>query len=116
MQITLQINCPACRSGSIKKNGKKYDGKQNYQCKNCKRQFIGDHALSYRGCHSGITTKILHLMVRGSGVRDISVVERVSIAKVLRTLSQSNYQLKAKQNYYDCLEVDEFWTFGVSVI
>ena len=28
------------------KNGIKVDGKQNYQCKDCKRQFIGDHALS----------------------------------------------------------------------
>ncbi|MDP7804061.1 transposase-like zinc-binding domain-containing protein, partial [Acinetobacter baumannii] len=32
------------------KNGIKVDGKQNYQCKDCKRQFIGDHALSYLGC------------------------------------------------------------------
>lgn len=64
-------------------------GKQNYQCKNCKRQFIGDHALSYRGCHSGITNKILHLMVRGGGVRDIAETERISIDKVLRTLSKS---------------------------
>ncbi|KAF7277628.1 hypothetical protein GWI33_002957, partial [Rhynchophorus ferrugineus] len=96
---------------SIKKNGKKVDGKQNYQCKNCKRQFIGDHALTYQGCHSGIPTKILHLMVRGSGVRDIATVERVSMGKVLRTLSQSDYRLKPKQNNYECLEVDEFWAF-----
>lgn len=87
------------------------DCKQNYQCKDCKRQFIGDHALSYQGYHSGITTKILHLMVRGSGVRDIAEVERISIGKVLRTLSQSEYQLHAQQSYYECLEVDEFWTF-----
>ena len=40
-------------------NGIKVDGKQNYQCKDCKRQFIGDHALSYLGCNSGITRKIL---------------------------------------------------------
>ncbi|WAU75098.1 IS1 family transposase [Acinetobacter sp. TR11] len=111
MQITLQIKCPACLSNRIKKNGKKVDGKQNYQCKDCKRQFIGDHALSYQGYHSGITTKILHLMVRGSGVRDIAEVERISIGKVLRTLSQSEYQLHAQQSYYECLEVDEFWTF-----
>ena len=66
MQITLAIKCPTCLSDSIKKNGIKVDGKQNYQCKDCKRQFIGDHALSYLGCKSGITRKILQLMVRGS--------------------------------------------------
>jgi DNA-directed RNA polymerase subunit RPC12/RpoP len=46
MQITIEIKCPTCLSDSIKKNGIKVDGKQNYQCKDCKRQFIGDHALS----------------------------------------------------------------------
>ena len=72
MQITIEIKCPTCLSDSIKKNGIKVDGKQNYQCKDCKRQFIGDHALSYLGCNSGITRKILQLMVRGSGIRDIA--------------------------------------------
>ena len=72
MRITLEIKCPTCLSDSIKKNGIKVDGKQNYQCKDCKRQFIGDHALSYLGCNSGITRKILQLMVRGSGIRDIA--------------------------------------------
>ena len=110
MQITLQIKCPTCLSGNIKKNSCKVDGKQNYQCKDCKRQFIGDHALSYQGCNSGITSKILHLMVRGSGVRDIAE-ECISVGKVLRTLSQSTYQIQPKQSYYESLEVDEFWTF-----
>ena len=70
-----------------KEKWKKVDGKQNYQCKDCKCQFIGNHTLSYQGCYSGITTKILHLMARGSDVRDIAEVERVSIGKVSRTLS-----------------------------
>ncbi|MEB3768268.1 IS1 family transposase [Acinetobacter sp. MD2] len=100
-----------CLSDSIKKSGAKVDGKQNSQFKICKCQFIGDHALSYQGCHSGIKTKRLHLMARGSGVRDIAEVERVTIGKVLRTLSQSKYQIQAQQNYYETLEVDEFWTF-----
>ena len=111
MQITIEIKCPTCLSDSIKKNGIKVDGKQNYQCKDCKRQFIGDHALSYLGCNSGITRKILQLMVRGSGIRDIAEVERISIGKVLRTLTESTYQIQPKQSHYESLEVDEFWTF-----
>ena len=50
-------------------------------------------------------------MVRGSGIRDIAEVERISIGKVLRTLSESTYQIQPKQSYYECIEVDEFWTF-----
>ncbi|AVI39266.1 transposase domain protein (plasmid) [Acinetobacter baumannii] len=89
----------------------KVDGKQNYQCKDCKRQFIGDHALSYLGCKSGITRKILQLMVRGSGIRDIAEVERISIGKVLRTLTESTYEIQPQQSHYESLEVDEFWNF-----
>lgn len=111
MQITLYINCPACLGDSVKKNGKKSDGKQNYQCKECRRQCIGDYALSYRGCHSQKDSKIRYLIVRGSGIRDIAEVESVSQGKVLATLGKCNYQITPKQSHYDCLEVDELWTF-----
>lgn len=111
MQITLYINCSACLGDSIKKNGKKSYGKQNYQCKDCRRQFIGDHALSYLGCHSQKESKIRQLMVRGSGIRDIACVERISQGKVLATLKKCNYRLIPKQSHYDQLEVDELWTF-----
>ncbi|MGP9517282.1 MULTISPECIES: IS1/IS1595 family N-terminal zinc-binding domain-containing protein, partial [unclassified Psychrobacter] len=46
MKTQIDIICPDCHSSSLKKNGIKSYGKQNYQCKNCKRQFIGDHALT----------------------------------------------------------------------
>ncbi|MBD7946968.1 IS1 family transposase [Psychrobacter sp. Sa4CVA2] len=49
MKTQIEINCPDCHSSSLKKNGIKSYGKQNYQCKDCKRQFIGDHALTYKG-------------------------------------------------------------------
>ena len=95
----------------LEKNGIKVDGKQNYQCKDCKRLFIGDHALNYLGCKSGITRKILQLMVRGSGIRDIAEVECISIGKVLRTLTKLTYGIQPQQNHYEALKVDEFWTF-----
>ena len=49
-------------------------------------------------------------MVRGSGIRDIAEVERISIGKVLRTLTESAYQIQPKQSHYESLK-DEFWTF-----
>ena len=51
------------------------------------------------------------MLVRGSGVRDISVVLKVSISKVLNTLTSSNYEIIPKQKHYDTLEVDELWTY-----
>ena len=34
--------CPNCGSGRNKKNGHIHNGKQNYRCKDCGRQFVGD--------------------------------------------------------------------------
>ncbi|SUV62920.1 transposase [Acinetobacter baumannii] len=50
-------------------------------------------------------------MVRGSGIRDIAEVERISIGKVLRTLTESTYEIQPQQSHYESLEVDEFWNF-----
>jgi transposase-like protein len=75
MKIKKELYCPHCHSTKVKKNGKKHSGKQTYLCKHCGRQFIGDHALDYKGCHSLIIKRILLMMVRGIGVRDISVIE-----------------------------------------
>lgn len=102
MKTQIQINCPDCHSLSLKKNGIKSYGKQNYQCKDCKRQFIGDHALSYQGCHSQIEDIIRLMTARGCGV---------SIGKVLSTISSSVYKIVPNKRYYERLEVDEFWTY-----
>lgn len=34
--------CPSCGSGRYKKNGHLRNGKQNYRCKDCGRQFVAD--------------------------------------------------------------------------
>jgi transposase-like protein len=70
---------PDCQSAKIKKNGSKKSQKQNYLCKNCSRQFIGDHALSYKGCQSELNHKILLMPARGVGIRDVAKIEKVSI-------------------------------------
>jgi len=111
MEITITLYCPNCQSANIKKNGIKTSKKQNYCCKYCGRQFIGNHALSYKGCHSDIIRKILLLLVRGIGIRDIAEIEKISIKKILSVLVNSNHILTPKQNHYDSLEVDEFWTY-----
>jgi DNA-directed RNA polymerase subunit RPC12/RpoP len=35
-----QIDCPSCQSDKVKRNGHIHNGKQNYQCKSCGRQFV----------------------------------------------------------------------------
>ena len=108
MKTQIQINCPDCHSLSLKKNGIKSYGKQNYQCKDCKRQFIDDHALSYQGCYSQIEDILRLMTARGCGVRDIAIITSVSIGKVLSTISSSVYKILPNKRYYERLEVDDF--------
>jgi transposase-like protein len=114
MQIQITLYCPNCQSAKIKKNGNKSYGKQNYLCKFCNRQFmvrhrsptIGDHAIQYKGCHSSIIRRILLMLFRGVGIRDVFEIENISIKKVLSVLVKSVYALKPKQSHYEFLEVD----------
>jgi IS1 family transposase len=46
------------------------------------------------------------MLVRGIGIGD------VSIKKVLSVLVNSSHKIKPQKNYYDKLEVDEFWTYA----
>jgi IS1 family transposase/transposase-like protein len=111
MQITLGLSCPQCHGKSIKRNGKKYNSKQNYRCKDCGRQFIAEADRSYTGRLQGIGELVKRLFVRGSDVRDISFIVCISIKKVLKVLTMSIYQLKPKRKHYNALEIDEFWTY-----
>jgi IS1 family transposase len=49
--------------------------------------------------------------VRGIGIRDIAEIESISAKKVLSVLVHSRHMIQPGQAYYDCLEVDEFWTY-----
>jgi IS1 family transposase len=51
------------------------------------------------------------MLVRGIGIRDISTVLRISITQVLKVLKSTNYNIKPRFFQYDCLEIDEFWTY-----
>ena len=105
------LKCPHCHSQTIVKNGKKYNGPQNYLCKICGKQFISDHEKTYVGSISWITSMIKIMLVRGVGIRDISVILKISIKKVLKTLRSSHYEIIPKKKRYDTLEIDEFWTY-----
>jgi hypothetical protein len=55
--------------------------------------------------------RILLMLVRGIGIRDISEIQEVSIRKVLSVLINSHYVLTPRKSSYERLEVDEFWTY-----
>jgi transposase-like protein len=48
----------------------------------------------YKGCHSGVTQKILLMPVRGAGIRDVAEIEKISIQKVLSVLVNSRHLIQ----------------------
>lgn len=36
----MECKCPSCQSALVKKNGRTHNGKQNYRCVACSRQFV----------------------------------------------------------------------------
>ncbi|MDR3115340.1 MAG: IS1 family transposase, partial [Treponema sp.] len=79
--------------------------------KDCGGPFIGDHQMTYRGCFSWIANLVNSMLVRGMGIRDLRVVLKISITKVLKTHKSTTYEIKPVFSHYNCLEIDELWTY-----
>jgi hypothetical protein len=67
--------------------------------------------MTYRGYLSGIA-RMVRVMQGLRNIRDISAALRISVTKVLKVPVSGEYKIKPKQNHYDCLETDEFWTYA----
>jgi hypothetical protein len=51
------------------------------------------------------------MLVQGIGIRDIRTLLKISITKVLNVLTSTHYTIIPQFSLYDCLEIDEFWTY-----
>ncbi len=117
MKLEITLHGPNCHSTNIQlplrvKNGKKsYKNRQHFLCKDWGRQFVGDMFLDYLGCHSQLWDRVKTAFVRGCGIRDIAAIFSISIGKVLSLLVEHQVHPLPKQQYYDELEVDEFWSY-----
>jgi transposase-like protein len=110
-KIKITRYCPDYRRTKIKKNGKKSYGKQNYLCKKCGWQLIGGRDLRCKACHSSLTQKLLLMLIRGTGVRDIAEIGEICIKKVLSALVNSRHLLQPKQACYHLrLSTSRFFT------
>ena len=73
--------CPQCKSNRISKNGKIHNGKQNYKCKDCERQFIENPTKKY------ITKKTKELI-------DSLLLEKIPLAGIARVTNVSEKWLQ----------------------
>lgn len=113
MKVTL-MNCLACKSANIKKNGHIHNGKQNYMCRHCGRQFVADNKKT-------ITTEqreqIKKLLLERISLRGICRVMNVSLTWLLAFFGLVTSEIpedmgiiKPKKSKLT-IELDEMWSF-----
>jgi transposase-like protein len=84
---------------------------QKYRCKDCGCQFISKHEKTHPGYLSDKAGLVKIMLVREVGIRDISAILKTSITKVLKVFTSGIYTVQPKKKCYDCLEIDELWTY-----
>lgn len=119
----IAILCPNCQSANIKKNGHIHNGKQNYRCKPCGRQFV----LSPENKRISEETKELieKLLLERISLRGICRVLKVSLAWLMDYVialydqlpDTLNAQLQVLEKQGDIIlkvldaQADELWSF-----
>jgi transposase-like protein len=106
------MRCPDCGSTHIRKNGKK-QGKQNYICADCHRQFIDSYDPP-KGYSNDIKRECLEMYVNGMGFRAIERVKHVHHTTVIHWVKQLGEQLSdapAESTIPEVTELDELETF-----
>ena len=111
--------CPRCGLSHIKRNGHTYYGEQNYQCKDCGRQFVENSQLVSEEKKS----LIKRLLLERLSLRGICRVAEVSLTWLLGFIAEVYADLPDDLNLKVCeargvvqllrleAEADEMWSF-----
>lgn len=109
MLLKKSLDYPHCLGTKVIKNGHKQNGMQTYRCKNCDKQFQDTYL--YLGAENKTKILAMRMLVRGSGIRDISYVLNISQTFALQILtSQTDIELKPRYSIYDRVQVDELYS------
>ena len=107
------MQCPECNSKHIRKNGKNRQGKQNYICVSCGRQFITDDQ-AYRGYPEEFKRECLKMYINGMGLRAIERVKGVHHTTIITWIKKVGILLPDAydpETVPEVGELDELETF-----
>lgn len=115
MPAKPEMTCPTCGSHDISKNGMTRRGKQNYKCRDCKRQFVEDPQWKPKDKDTFVLVDLLLLekiplagIARATGVSESWLQSYVNacyewVPKVAEVMPKAKGQLK--------VQMDELWSF-----
>ena len=114
--------CPACGSDRTKKNGHIHNGKQNYRCKSCGRQFVLDN--TQKLIPELVRCLIRKALLERNSLRGICRIFSVSLTWLMAYLAElfgdlpDDLNFKAADGDKDAValyaldvEADELWSF-----
>lgn len=103
--------CPHCQGTKVVRNGVKDNGRQNFLCKGCGKQFQFEYI--YKGCVVENRELIIKMLCRGSGIRDCEAVTGVSHSTVLGLIKKKAAVLSVKphKQRYHRVQIDEQWSY-----
>jgi IS1 family transposase/transposase-like protein len=121
--FSFMINnqCPECFSPNFKRDGHTRHGKQNYQCKNCGRNFSEDATQAPIPQWKREQAKLL--LLERISIRGIARVLKISPASVLNILAEEGAELPDDLNFESLkvgnnveifnvdMNADEMWSF-----
>ena len=108
--------CPHCQSVKIVKNGRTWYGKQNYKCRNCKRQAVERKPTLGLGKED----LLQRLLLERLSLRAIARVLQVSLGWLIPRIQHLWQQvpeqlpvgkLEQAELVLYCLEADEMWSY-----
>ncbi len=102
------MNCPHCASDKIVKNGHR-NGKQNYLCRDCRRQFRDN---PHQGYTQPVKALCVTMSLNGMGFRAIKRVTGINHNSVINWVRQSAAAIP-DENYEipETAQLDELETF-----
>ncbi len=107
----MNLSCPRCGSCNIRKNGHR-GKKQNYQCKDCQRQFVEFY--SEVGYSKEFKEECLKMYLNGLGFRAIEKIKKVNHNTVIRWVKEAANQFYEANNQDpppEVVQLDEIQTF-----
>ena len=109
-EITISITCPYCRSSKVWKNGLKANGKHNFLCSICRKQFQQGYA--NKGSSPEVRKQVAKMLISNCGLRDITFITGVHRQTTLKILEEKVQQLSFKhwQSRYDLVQIDELYS------
>lgn len=109
--VQVKVYCPHCDSAKVKKNGIKGNGRQNFLCHYCKKQFQFNYR--YSGADPRTKKQISAMAMRASGIRDIANVLKISAVTVILTLRTwfDTVQEPQVEGTFENVMIDEFWSW-----